>query len=237
MCAPVRVCVHACVCVRPVSRCSAPSVCRRRHILTVHTNWPTYANTQPHTQAPEGEERGAGPGVLLPGNLGTLTQGQQDGLHVDEQPPAGQAEQQQDQDTPLQDHAHARKVPAPKRLRSGTPNHQSARGVQEQHRKWECFEWVKIWLFFSNLGHQCVARLPQTVPSGRHGAVDGLEGTGSEGYFGSRHGGVSHHILLLTAEALTGTLKDGKVRAAGWGRLSSGLITRRFLVRSPARPG
>ena len=86
--------VHVCVCVCPVSRRSAPSVCRRRHILAVHTNWPTYTNTQTHTQAPKGEERGAGPGVLLPGNLGALTQGQQDGLHVDEQPPAGQAEQQ-----------------------------------------------------------------------------------------------------------------------------------------------
>lgn len=52
----------------------------------------------------------------VPGHLGVLPHTQQDGLRVDEQPPAGQAEQQQDDDAPLKDHAHLQQIPAPKRL-------------------------------------------------------------------------------------------------------------------------
>lgn len=52
----------------------------------------------------------------VPGHLGVLPHTQQDGLRIDEQPPAGQTEQQQDDDAPLKDHAHLQQVPAPKRL-------------------------------------------------------------------------------------------------------------------------
>lgn len=54
--------------------------------------------------------------MLLPGNLRHLSGIEQDGLGVEEQPPAGQAEEQQDQNAALQDHSDARQVLAPERL-------------------------------------------------------------------------------------------------------------------------
>jgi len=62
---------------------------------------------------------GGGGGVRLPGNLRHLADREQDGLGVEEQPPAGQAEQQQDQNAALQDHTDARQVLAAERLGGG----------------------------------------------------------------------------------------------------------------------
>ena len=45
-----------------------------------------------------------------PGHLRLLAQGQQDGLGVDEHGPARQTEEEEDEDTPLEDHAHPLEV-------------------------------------------------------------------------------------------------------------------------------
>ena len=56
---------------------------------------------------------------VLPGHLGLLSQQQQDGLGVEQQCPAGQTEEQQDDDAPLQDDPHTQQVLRPKRLNRG----------------------------------------------------------------------------------------------------------------------
>lgn len=48
--------------------------------------------------------------------MDALADGQQEGLRVEQDGPAGQAGQQQDEDAPLQDHAHHFQVAAAVRL-------------------------------------------------------------------------------------------------------------------------
>lgn len=44
--------------------------------------------------------------VCLPRHLRVLTHTQQDGLGIEEEAPAGETEQQEDDDAPLKDHSH-----------------------------------------------------------------------------------------------------------------------------------
>lgn len=81
----------------------------------------------------------------LPGHFRFLPQQQQNGLGVDQQCPAGQTEEQQDQDALLKGHSNTQQVPRPKCLSRGNTHththahahkgtaHRSAAGLMHTH--------------------------------------------------------------------------------------------------------
>ena len=82
------------------------------------------------TQVKQETERSQCSNQQHPGHLRVLSQQEQEGLGVDKQSPARQAEEQQDQNAPLQDHPHMQQILTPKRLQDKTGKSFVTRGMR-----------------------------------------------------------------------------------------------------------